>query len=477
MLNILRLWFGLRMTVSRRAYVTSGALLMALKVLLDNVIAFVATGRPWPVAAYLLPSLTLKSEAMRGGETMAPAPSWALAIMALSTLPFLWIGVTMTVRRAADAGTSPWLGLLFFVPLVNYVMMLVFAVLPTAKKAEKPRWVPMGFGPFRQGPDVAPLSAEGPVPSGVSAALFGVLASVAVGLAMTGLSVYSMQLYGAALFFATPFAMGVATAVLYNYRHLRGLGATIAFSILSVALTGAAILLFALEGVLCLAMAFPIATGLAILGAMLGYAMAWQAKRPAGVLGVIIALPLLAGAEAKVQEPQLREVTTSIEIDAPPDVVFENVVGFSELPPPPEWFFRLGVAYPVRARIEGRGVGAVRRCEFSTGAFVEPITVWEPGKRLAFDVTSQPPSMTELSPYHHVHAPHLEGYMVSRRGEFRLTALPGGRTRLDGSTFYTLSIYPEAYWVVWGETLLHRIHGRVLSHVKDLSEHPPKAGR
>jgi hypothetical protein len=60
--------------------------------------------------------------------------------------------------------------------------------------------------------------------------------------------------------------------------------------------------------------------------------------------------------------------------------------------------------------------------------------------------------------------------MVSRRGEFRLVALPGERTRLEGSTWYTLSIFPEQYWTVWGEALLHSIHGRVLAHIKRLSE-------
>ena len=62
--------------------------------------------------------------------------------------------------------------------------------------------------------------------------------------------------------------------------------------------------------------------------------------------------------------------------------------------------------------------------------------------------------------------PHLEGYMVSRRGEFRLVALPGARTRLEGSTWYTLAIYPEGYWMIYGDALLHLIHGRVLEHIK-----------
>jgi hypothetical protein len=60
--------------------------------------------------------------------------------------------------------------------------------------------------------------------------------------------------------------------------------------------------------------------------------------------------------------------------------------------------------------------------------------------------------------------------MVSRRGEFRLVRLPGNRTRLEGSTWYTLAIFPETYWIAWGEALLHSIHGRVLAHIKHLSE-------
>jgi len=76
----------------------------------------------------------------------------------------------------------------------------------------------------------------------------------------------------------------------------------------------------------------------------------------------------------------------------------------------------------------------------------------------------------EWSPYRDLRAPHLEGYMVSQRGEFRLTALPRERTRLQGTTWYTLSIHPEAYWVVHADTLLHAIHRRVLTHIKAETE-------
>ena len=109
---------------------------------------------------------------------------------------------------------------------------------------------------------------------------------------------------------------------------------------------------------------------------------------------------------------------------------------------PNDWLFRTGVAYPIRARIEGTGVGAVRHCEFSTGAFVEPIEVWDEPRLLRFAVTSNPAPMKEWNPLFEIHPPHLDGFLVSKRGQFLLTPLPGGKTLLKGSTLYQHGLWP-----------------------------------
>lgn len=150
--------------------------------------------------------------------------------------------------------------------------------------------------------------------------------------------------------------------------------------------------------------------------------------------------------------------------------MWRQVVAFSELPPAKEFVFRAGIAYPVRATLAGSGVGAVRRCEFSTGPFVEPITVWDENRHLAFDVVAQPHPMHELSPYRAIQPPHFDGFFHSERGEFRLSALPGGGTRLEGTTWYTQQLWPAAYWQVWSDYLLHAIHGRVLEHIRQEAE-------
>jgi uncharacterized membrane protein YhaH (DUF805 family) len=452
--------FGLRARVDRKSYITWGLGLAAVKFAIDTLVVYGFTGRTWSPLGYIVPSVVLRSTGM--GST----PEIMEVLLPLLALPFLWVGLSMSVRRAADAGVAAWVGMLFLVPLLNYFIILSLCIRPSAVDA---KWDPVGKGPYREATQAPEPPAE--IPPGTRAALLGVLASMGIGLSMIGLSVYSLGAYGMILFFVTPFTMGAASAAIYNRHHRRTISATLGVAIAGVGLAGSAVLLFAIEGILCLAMAAPIALVIAIFGALIGRAVVISSNAPARTSPLfLLFLPGLAFGEHSVAAPTPREVVTTIEIDAPPEAVWPNVIGFSELDEPPAWFFRLGIAYPQRATISGEGVGAVRRCEFSTGAFVEPITDWSPPNRLAFDVTSQPPSMTEWSPYGAIHAPHLEGYMTSKGGEFELQRLPGERTRLIGTTHYTLAIYPELYWTPYAEALLHAIHWRVLTHIKHLTE-------
>jgi len=461
-MHVGELLFGLRKKVVRRDYIAFGFALAALKFLIDTAIVYAFTKKMWSPLGYIVPSAVLRQDAV------GPAPSAMHVLLVIAALPFLWVGLSMSVRRAADAGKSPWVGTLFVLPLVNYVVIALLAIVPSAEKAA---WQSPPPDPYRPAPDLAPDSRAS-LPPSLRAALLGVLVSASLGITMTMITVYGFGAYGAALFFATPLAMGATSAAVYNRNGLRSFGSTIGVAIAGTAVVGAICLLFAIEGVICLLMAFPIAAVLSVVGAAIGRAIVANSGARSAPYAMLLALPAFALGEARLTPPQLHHVTTSIVINAPPQVVWSNVIGFRDidLPDPPSWFFRLGIAYPLRARIQGEGVGAVRHCEFSTGPFVEPITVWEPPHRLAFNVTSQPPSMTEWSPYHSLKAPHLEGYMVSKGGEFVLSSLPGERTLLEGTTHYTLAIYPEAYWVIFAEPLLHAIHTRVLTHIKRLAE-------
>ena len=90
------------------------------------------------------------------------------------------------------------------------------------------------------------------------------------------------------------------------------------------------------------------------------------------------------GFEEKSLPPSpLLSVRSKAIVNAPPEKVWNNVVTFSELPPADDWLFDLGIVCPTCATIEGTGVGAIRYCNFTTGPFVEPITVWDEPNVLA----------------------------------------------------------------------------------------------
>jgi hypothetical protein len=59
---------------------------------------------------------------------------------------------------------------------------------------------------------------------------------------------------------------------------------------------------------------------------------------------------------------------------------------------------------------------------------------------------------------------------VSTRGEFQLEPLAGRRTRLVGRTWYRFDMRPQGYWTLWSDFFIHRIHLRVLRHIRDLAE-------
>lgn len=450
MTRLLRLWFGLTEPVSRTAYALSGFGLMAVKYAVEALVIHHFTGRWLTPLDYFTPLLTSRQAAVGNSDGL-------LFFVLVWTLPFLWIGVSMTVRRAEDAGWSPLVAVpLFFMPVVNYLFMLALCVLPSRARG-------------------ATQAAASRVPAdggdATRSALLGVGFGVLIAVAMVGLSVLAFGSYGTTLFVATPFVMGATAAFVYNAGATRSAGATLGVAALSVLAACGVILVLALEGILCLFMAAPPALVMALMGACLGRAIArYRTAGTPGLAAMLLPLPLMAGMESARPSPPPVEVLTVVEIAAAPEVVWRHVVAFSDLTEPPAWLFRLGIAYPRRATIAGRGVGALRRCEFSTGAFVEPITAWEEPSRLAFDVAEQPPPMTEWSPYRHVAAPHLDGYLRVRSGEFRLQPLSGGRTRLEGRTRYEMRVHPAAYWRIWSDAVIHAIHTRVLGHIKTLAE-------
>lgn len=461
-------------TIDRVPYLLTGAALFLVKFAIDWMIAGQVFGQSWSPFNYLV---WPNDRVLRVFELGDPE-RWFSLTMLLVSLPFIWTGVILTLHRLRATGLPLSLVLLFFVPLVNLLLFMVLVLLPTQEVltvVAVPQPVRRRLEPWRTAH--RNIVHESYWRSG----LVALLITVPLAVLAVVLGAQVLQSYGFSLFVGAPFALGMIAVLLFGFSRPQPLGACLAVAMAAATLAGLAVIVIALEGLICLIMAAPIAYFLAFLGALVGYAIQarpWLSDQTAALLlAVVLLLPALMAAEsANEPEPAVRAVRTEVVIDAPPHRVWPHVIAFPPLAEPDDWFFQTGIAYPQRAEIHGTGVGAVRHCIFSTGAFVEPIEIWDPPGQLRFRVTEQPEPMREWSPYA-IHPAHLDHYLQSHEGEFRLESLPDGRTRLVGTTWYSNRMWPAPYWNLWSDYIIHRIHGRVLDHIKKLAEapagHPP----
>jgi hypothetical protein len=305
-------------------------------------------------------------------------------------------------------------------------------------------------------------------------AALGILLAVVLGLALVAFSAHVLIQYAWGLFLGVPFLTGFVASWFLNSETLRSKGRTIGVCTLTTFVIGIGLFGLGFEGLFCLLMALPLALPFSFAGGLVAREILRcqnlidRGPTFAASLAILPLLMLWEGA-AKL-EPPVISVTTSVTINAPVSAVWNNVVAFPPLAPPEEWLFRGGIAYPTSAQIVGSGPGAIRYCRFSTGDFVEPITVWDENRLLAFDVSAQPQAMRELSPWK-IMPPHLDhNYMRSRRGQFRLLALSDHSTLLEGTTWYQNYFWPQVYWREWSDAIVHQIHLRVLRHVKQQAE-------
>jgi uncharacterized membrane protein YhaH (DUF805 family) len=456
----LSIFWRLDRPLTARSYLFWGVLLAGIKYNLDRIIATVWFNQTWTIFDRETLMLYLWQSPFK--QTEKP---YFLTLL-IASVPFIWIGTMLTLRRLRTLGWRPFWVLLFFVPVVKFIFFAVLCLLHPYRPENVP---PMALNRFEQFLDrILPRGA-------LASAFIAIVITTGVALLLGWLGTGIFSDYGWSIFVGLPFSMGFLSSLIFGFRQERDLLRCLVVANSTVVLVGIGFVLFAIEGLICLAMAAPIAFAVATVGGILGYAVQktfrWRAESPKLFCLAILLLPLAMGLEHELPPaPPLLEVKSSVVINAPPEKVWRNVVSFGELPPPKEMIFKLGVAYPVRAEIRSHGVGAVRHCNFSTGPFVEPIAVWDEPRLLKFSVTENPEPMQEWTPYREIRPAHLNGYLESCAGQFRLIPLDGHRTLLEGTTWYYHHLWPADYWKIWSDYIIHTIHLRVLSHVKELSE-------
>lgn len=371
---------------------------------------------------------------------------WAAAAAFLFSLAVAWAVAVLSFRRASTLGFGHVLAAFSIVPVLQVAVVAILALGPTRQAREE--------------------QAAPPAGANVAHILQGVLAGIAIIVMAVLISAVTFGAYGWGLFVGTPFLVGITTAYLANRDVALAQGETVGLVMAAAALGSLALIMFALEGFVCILLASPLGAAVAAAGGALGRAAAAIGHRRGKPLLSIALLPALFAFEAASPPAIAIHTDESIVIDAPPAAVWQTLVSSEPIGAKPAVIAGAGFAYAIRGRLLGEGIGAERMGEFSTGVARERVTEWMPERRLAFVVRSQPPMMEEMSPYRRVHAPHVTGYFETADTGFTLDPLPGGQTRLTAQASHVLRLDPSLYWAPMARWAIRQNVERVLPSIK-----------
>ncbi len=301
-------------------------------------------------------------------------------------------------------------------------------------------------------------------------ALQGLIVGIALTLAAVATSALVFGTYGYGIFLASPFVIGGVSGYLAN-RAAELNSAETSRIVMTTGFFGClALLVTALEGLACLIMASPLAMFAAMLGGFVGGDAGRRKRAAGGIVSSVAVLPLIFALEAAFPPSLVFSTEQTIAVEAPPDRVWKAIVRMETIDEPVSLIHYAGVAYPVRGRVFGDGVGALRYGDFSTGTAVERVTEWEENRKLAFSVLKDIPGLRELSPYRHVHAPHVHGYFTTRETSFELIPREGGVTQIIERTSHELKLDPALYWLPFARYMVDTNNARVLRHIKAQAE-------
>lgn len=428
--------------IQRLAYLAASAGLIASQ----NLIAWFARQtyaieRPLDLEFWLTPlSSTL--------EIWSLPAIWGAVIFAYCLL-VAWLLALLSFKLAQLTNRGFVLAVLSVVPVVQLGAIALNAILPSKDSPDEER----------QATRHASKSVALGLIAGIALIVFAVL-----------ISAVTFGAYGWGLFVMTPFVVGITTGYLVNSEGDLGPSRTMKLAIASAGLGSLALVVLALEGIVCILLAAPLAVPIVMLGAALGRGLAVARHNRRNPLASVAVLPLIFMLEAAI--PPEAPIATHYEIDiaAPADRIWQELTSSQSIVVAPGLPALAGLAYPISGKLVGEGVGAKRIGAFSTGIATEVVTEWKQDKVLAFRVEDQPPAMEEMSPYRRVHAPHVQGYFVTGETRFELTSIGLNRTLLRVSSEHRLRIDPVPYWEPIARLAIRQNVGRVLEDIQEKSE-------
>jgi hypothetical protein len=269
-----------------------------------------------------------------------------------------------------------------------------------------------------------------------------------------------------------PMAVGFISVFLAERAGRRGPFIWFGLPILTTIslLVGAFVLFW--EGIICLTLLSPAAIVAALIGAGIG---TFCARRFGNAPLVCVAmLPFLIAPLERWIGPsfEIREVPTSIVIQAPPSVVWKHIERVAPIQPKEQrfsWTQKIGFPRPVEATLSSEGIGGIRHATFAGGVlFIETVTAWEPQRLLSFDIRADTVNIPPHTLDEHV---TIGGeYFDTLHGEYRIEPRPDGSTLLHLSSRHRVSTTFNFYAGFWTDAVMRDIQNNILFVIRNRCE-------
>jgi hypothetical protein len=283
---------------------------------------------------------------------------------------------------------------------------------------------------------------------------------------------FKLELLTIGFLMLVPMAVGFISVFLAERAGRRGAAVWLGLPVVTtLALMVGAFIAF-WEGMICLAMFTPVALVMALVGGGAGVFCARRfGKTP---LLCVAILPFVVAAAERWAGPanEVREVATSIAIQAPPDTVWRQIERVAPIQLREQrfsWSQQIGFPRPIEATLSREGLGGVRHATFAGGVlFVETVTAWEPEHRLGFDIRADTANIPPRTLDEHV---TIGGaYFDTLHGEYRLEVQPDGGTLLHLVSRHRLSTTLNFYARIWVDAVMKDIQENILYVIRNRCE-------
>jgi len=232
-----------------------------------------------------------------------------------------------------------------------------------------------------------------------------------------------------------------------------------------------------IEGLICIAMIFPLWIPAAAVGALINRWNAREAKKQGrsrlmSVGWVVLPVALLAAEQMAPPEWNDWEVSREIEIDAGTKIIWPLLINIPAISAD-EGTFNLTqdilmVPRPSEAKIQRESAGLVRKAQWGENIrFDEVVSDFQQGKALSWNFRFPDDSVQKYTDKHI--SPDGDKLKIIS-GRYALKQIGPDRSRLVLTTRYKMRSHMDFYLGLWGELLLGDVQDNVLHIIKERAE-------